>query len=313
MNERDAILDCLFIGGSTQDVMMRMERVPQADERVQAWDYVKCCGGVSATAASAHQKLGGRTGIITAVGKDDAGAFIRQDLKEQNFRECRILESPDASSSVSLIQVDALGRRSIAHYGGCIGELTFSMLDQDLMRSSRILHLGVMEEELMLEIARFCGEQEGVLLSIDGGNLSPALAEKLLPYTDIWIPDEGTVAKTLGVSPEEACRRYQEMSGKKGFFTAVTLGDKGAVGLQGDRFFTAMPYRVPVTDTTGAGDNYHGAFLYAYGRGWELERCMEFAGIFASLTCRECGGRKGEPSLEEVMDILKERKEKQWS
>lgn len=51
MNERDAILDCLFIGGSTQDVMMRMERVPQADERVQAWDYVKCCGGVSATAA----------------------------------------------------------------------------------------------------------------------------------------------------------------------------------------------------------------------------------------------------------------------
>lgn len=43
MNERDVILDCLFIGGSTQDVMMRMERVPQADERVQAWDYVKCC------------------------------------------------------------------------------------------------------------------------------------------------------------------------------------------------------------------------------------------------------------------------------
>ena len=34
MNERDAILDCLFIGGSTQDVMMRMERVPQADERL---------------------------------------------------------------------------------------------------------------------------------------------------------------------------------------------------------------------------------------------------------------------------------------
>lgn len=190
MNERDAILDCLFIGGSTQDVMMRMERVPQADERVQAWDYVKCCGGVSATAASAHQKLGGRTGIITAVGKDDAGVFIRQDLKEQNFRECRILESPDASSSVSLIQVDALGRRSIAHYGGCIGELTFSMLDQDLMRSSRILHLGVMEEELMLEIARFCGEQEGVLLSIDGG-----IYRWFLPKSFCRIPISGSRMK----------------------------------------------------------------------------------------------------------------------
>ena len=85
---------------------------------------------------------------------------------------------------------------------------------------------------------------------------------KLLPYTDIWIPDEGTVAKTLGVSRGG----LPEISGdvrEKDFFTAVTLGDKGAVGLQGDRFFTAMPYRVPVTDTTGAGDNYHGAFLYA--------------------------------------------------
>ena len=61
MNERDVILDCLFIGGSTQDVMMRMERVPQADERVQAWDYVKCCGGVSATAASAMASINRNT------------------------------------------------------------------------------------------------------------------------------------------------------------------------------------------------------------------------------------------------------------
>jgi len=307
MNIRNTAPDCLFIGGSTQDLLMLTDRIPGPDERSQDFDYEKCCGGVSATAASAYRKLGGRAGVITVVGNDDAGQFIRQDLEAQGFMECRILQL-DAPSSVSLIQVDGQGKRSIVHFGGCIRKLKFDMLDKELLESVKILHLGVMEEELMVKLGEFCKERTDLLLSIDGGNLAGPLAEKLLPCTDIWILDEGTVEKTLGMQPREACVRYWEMAGKENFFTAVTLGEKGAIGYDGKRFLTVSPYKVPVTDTTGAGDNYHGAFLYAFIQGWKPEKCMEFAGIFAGLTCRECGGRKGEPSKEEVLKIMEERK-----
>ena len=72
-----------------------------------------------------------------------------------------------------------------------------------------------MEEELMVKLGEFCKERTDLLLSIDGGNLAGPLAEKLLPCTDIWILDEGTVEKTLGMQPREACVRYWEMAGKE--------------------------------------------------------------------------------------------------
>ena len=69
MNIRNTAPDCLFIGGSTQDLLMLTDRIPGPNERSQAFDYEKCCGGVSATAASAYRKLGGRAGVITDVYK----------------------------------------------------------------------------------------------------------------------------------------------------------------------------------------------------------------------------------------------------
>ncbi|MEI1254168.1 PfkB family carbohydrate kinase [Blautia sp. JLR.GB0024] len=296
-------IDCLFIGGSTQDLLMRTEEIPKSDQRVQAFEYVQCCGGVSATAAAAHQEAGGVTGLITIVGEDAAGEFITQDLQRRQFHEIQIIKKPGARSSVSMIQIDKNGSRSITHYGGCIYDLEFGMLDVKLLQSAGMLHLGVMDEELMMEIAGFC-RAEGILLSVDGGNLSGSLAERILPFTDVWILDEGTVKKTLGMTPEEACLYYHD-KGHKGIFSAVTMGGDGAVGYDGKKFIHMDPIRVPVVDTTGAGDNYHGAFLYGMGRGWSMEMCMEFAGIFASLTCREIGGRKGIPSCSEVMKYMK--------
>lgn len=299
---REKTIDCLFIGGSTQDLLMRTEEIPKSDQRVQALEYAQCCGGVSATAAAAHQEAGGVTGLITIVGEDAAGNFITQDLQSRKFSRTQIIKRSRARSSVSMIQIDKKGSRSITHYGGCIYDLEFGMLDGELLESTRIIHLGVMDEKLMLEIARFCRDR-GILLSVDGGNLSGSLAEKLLPFTDIWILDEGTVKKTLGMSPEDACRYYCG-KGHEGIFTAVTMGGDGAVGYDGRNFIHMGSIQVPVVDTTGAGDNYHGAFLYGMGRGWSMERCMGFAGIFASLTCREIGGRKGIPSLGEVMKYM---------
>lgn len=303
MRREEKPIDCLFIGGSTQDLMMRVEQMPGSDQRVQASEYVQCCGGVSATAAAAHQSLGGVTGMITIVGEDEAGTFIRQDLAKQRFRAVQMIETSHSRSSVSMILVDRDGSRSITHYGGCIYDLEFEMLDKNLLKSAKVIHLGVMGEKLMVDLAKFCREEGEVLLSIDGGNLPRKLADQLLPYTDIWILDEATTEKTLDLDAEEACRYYASR-GKQGMFTAVTRGEKGAVGFDGESFLYMESIDVPVVDTTGAGDNYHGAFLYALGQGWELKKCMEFAGVFASLTCGQIGGRKGIPALEEVINRI---------
>ena len=83
---RGKTIDCLFIGGSTQDLLMRTEEIPKSDQRVQALEYTQCCGGVSATAAAAHQEGGGVTGLITIVGED-----VRENL---SHKICRAGSSP---------------------------------------------------------------------------------------------------------------------------------------------------------------------------------------------------------------------------
>jgi sulfofructose kinase len=63
-------------------------------------------------------------------------------------------------------------------------------------------------------------------------------------------------------------------------------------------------FPVPVKDTTGAGDVFHGAFLYALLQDWNLRRCVTFAAAVAALKCRALGGRAGIPTLPEALAFL---------
>ena len=63
---------------------------------------------------------------------------------------------------------------------------------------------------------------------------------------------------------------------------------------------------VDVVDTTGAGDVFHGAYLYAYLQGWPAGRCLAFAAATAALKCRELGGRAGIPTRRQVDAALEE-------
>ncbi len=295
--------DVLFIGSSTKDLIMLVDASPESDVRIGAHQFVTTLGGVASTAAAAHQKLGGRTAMISIVGKDETGEYIAADLTAQNFAHLQLLHTGKAPSSTSMIQVEENGKRCITCYGGCIKEMTFDQLDLTPLHNTRYLHLGVMNSDLMLELARYCKEHTDALLSIDGGNISRELMDELMPYTDIFIPDHKTAMKTLGLSPREACQYY--VSHGAGF-AAVTAAEEGTVAFDGTSWYQAPVFPVKVVDTTGAGDNFHGSFLYAMNQDWDMNRRLYFANVFASLSCEGLGGRDAAPSLETVLNQMKE-------
>jgi sulfofructose kinase len=88
---------------------------------------------------------------------------------------------------------------------------------------------------------------------------------------------------------------------------AVTLGNLGAVVMVADGSVYASPaYEVDVVDTTGAGDTFHGAFLYGLLAGWSVERTLDFSNAAAALCCTELGARGGARSLEDVLALMRE-------
>jgi ribokinase len=60
-------------------------------------------------------------------------------------------------------------------------------------------------------------------------------------------------------------------------------------------------------DTTGAGDVFHGGYLYGLLQKRPLRDTIRFASACAAMKCRKLGGRAGIPRLAEVRQFLQER------
>lgn len=299
------MFDCLFIGSSTKDLLMLVDAPPCSDQRIAASRMVNACGGPGSTAAVAFSSLGGSAALVTAIGSDDTSDYIRADLSSRGFSYLDLKEIPNAASSFSVIQVESNGKRCITCYGGCTGAMTLSMLDPALLKQAPMIHLAGLSESFLVKAVRFCREQApNALISVDGGNYGLPTAQAILPYTDVFIPDDKTVAKTLGLSSmEDACRSYHKMGAG---LVCITLGDKGSLAYDGSRFFSAPAASVHVLDTTGAGDNFHGAFLYCLLKKFDLQKTLYFCNAFSALTCEGLGGREALPALEKVLRKMNE-------
>jgi ribokinase len=92
----------------------------------------------------------------------------------------------------------------------------------------------------------------------------------------------------------------------KGVLT-ITLGGRGSVTFRGDEIMSVPAFDVQAVDTTGAGDVFHGGYIYGLLRGWDLMETVRFASALAAIKCRAMGGRAGIPGLGEVMESLRER------
>ena len=86
-------------------------------------------------------------------------------------------------------------------------------------------------------------------------------------------------------------------------FLAVTLGARGAMALVGEECIRFPAFKVHAVDTTGAGDIFHGGFIYGLLRNWSLERIMAFANAAAGLNCTHLGARSGIPPLAEILKL----------
>jgi len=84
----------------------------------------------------------------------------------------------------------------------------------------------------------------------------------------------------------------------------VTLGNRGSVSWHKGRVFSTPAFKVKAVDTTGAGDVFHGGYIFGLKKGWPLEEVVRFASAFAALKCLAPGGRGGIPTLAETMSFL---------
>lgn len=293
--------DVIGLGYCSWDFLCVVPEVP-INGKVEIVRRLEQGGGPSATAIFAAQRLGARTAFVGVVGDDEAGRKIRNDLEAEGVDVSAMVTRVGEESGMSYCWAEQTrAARSIAWTHGTAKPLGPGEINEDLVRSSRILHLDGHQTEAAIPAARLA-KAAGITVCLDAGTLVPGI-ESVLKHADIVIASEyfaerytqeNTVEKQLSALKKEGAR-----------WVVITCGERGSMGYDGTQWVKAPAFRVRVIDTTGAGDVYHGAFLRRYLDGASLGECMHFASGAAALKCGALGGRTAIPSLERLETFLK--------
>jgi len=84
----------------------------------------------------------------------------------------------------------------------------------------------------------------------------------------------------------------------------VTLGEKGSYTFFQDKYFHTPAFKVKAVDTTGAGDVFHGGYVFGILKRWEIRDTVRFASAIAAMKCRKIGGRAGIAKLNGVLRFM---------
>jgi ribokinase len=142
-----------------------------------------------------------------------------------------------------------------------------------------------------------------VTVVYDAGSPRPGMDE-LLAVCDVLVASERFAAEVGGGALAESLKALRARGPSS---VVITIGEDGSVGMEHGETYILPAIPVEVVDTTGAGDVYHGAFIYGLLQGWDLRERMRFANAAAGLKCRMLGGRAGIPEREQIQQALEGR------
>jgi sugar/nucleoside kinase (ribokinase family) len=151
-----------------------------------------------------------------------------------------------------------------------------------------------------IQAARWA-QEAGVKICFDGNHPRPGLDE-LLPLVDWLVVAEAFPVAYTGLSDPDAAARALLDTGAE--VLVVTRGENGCGVWTAETCFSVAGLQVQAVDTTGAGDAFHGGFIYAMLQGWDLKRVATFANTVAAINCQTLGGRRGLPTLDQVQSLL---------
>ena len=335
-----ARLDVVGLGYCCLDELLLLSEIPEPEGRALVRERGVHGGGMVPTALVAVARLGGRAGFVGTVGDDATGDRIRDELSEYGVDVSRMVRRPDATSNRTIVLVDERsGARSFLSDRGTVEAIRPDELDLGYARGAPLLHVSD-ASEAALAAARAVKESGGEVC-LDGTHFHPSLWP-LIPLVDYLIvsrffasefaahvagrgsgraaalfasepggpahpaslhPVQEEIVPTLAGEALLGAARTLRTHGPR--VVVVTEGEYGSWCVSDEGELHTPAFKVaPVVDTTGAGDVFHGAFLYGRSRGWELRDSLRLASATAALKCRKLGGRAGIPTLEESQTLI---------
>ncbi len=277
---------------------------PQEDEKTELDELHMLCGGPAATAIVTLSRLNIPCTFLGSISDDNFGKKIFDYLAKENIDVSHLKITPGHTSQFAFIAVNKIdGKRTIFWHRGTCPHIQAREVDINQFPNARILHQDGLMVEASLAMAKQA-QTKGITVVMDGGTMRDG-TEELMSFVDILIVSETFATPLVGVAApyEKVLKKLQSMGPDQ---VVITLGEKGSIGLDGQRIFRQKAFKVRAKDTTGAGDVYHGGYIYGVLQGWDMRQCMEFASAIAALKCNRLDVQATIPNLAAVNEFMQQ-------
>jgi len=299
------LFDVLGIGCNSIDFLCLLDGPPVEDEKIEVPRIEMQGGGNVGTALVAVSRLGGKAGYYWTVGDDEYGQRILAEFNEYGV-DTRFVEVRQGKNPISVILINRqTSTRTIFYTKQDITVL--SPVDESILKKGDILLIDFYHPETSLAASRIA-KRNGISVVVDAEKVVECSGE-IMDNSGYVIASRGFARDFCGVKEDTEDRNLLEMLAQKVRtpFVCITMGKRGALAFEREekRIFSQKAFPIEVVDTTGAGDVFHGAFSFFIAKGYSVQEAVKFSAACAALKCRELGGRKGIPGMNEVIDLVR--------
>lgn len=275
------------------DINVLCDEIPHAGKLSEMKDFSMMGGGKVCNAAIAAARLGAKTSFIGGVGKDRYGKLIMDDFKFHGI-DVRDFHLLDGHTSVcfNVVDQEASEKHNIQFFT-TVTPLKPEDLSKDRFEESGVLMLYKLDEMALYLIDE--AHKAGMQVLVDGDEFDETVYANM-EKIDILICSEYFYNALY--QDDNYAKNLKQLHEMGPSIVVTTLGEKGCAGYENGQYFRLDAYRVPVKDTTGAGDVFHGAFARCIAEGMNAVESARFSSAVSAVKCTRLGGRIGIPTAE---------------
>ncbi|MDI1429407.1 carbohydrate kinase family protein [Polyangium sorediatum] len=303
----------LVVGDANADLSSTLARFPDEGDDVAMTALGYSSGGSGANVATALAKLGARARLVTAVGRDPGADVALQAAKQAGVDLSFVETHPTQATGHCIVAISPGGERTFLSFRGANTAVAcpdFAAVFEE------VVHLHVAGHALLE------GEQGTTTLTL----MEEARRRQIPISLDVCLP----LVRTRAADLLALASRFSVLFGNTSELGALAppdhhasheaattallaagvplvvgkLGANGAVVAEGSArtFLPAFP--ADVRDTTGAGDGFVAAFLYAWRRGATLEHAGRMGNAAGAHVVSRLGAAASLPGREELLQVL---------
>jgi ribokinase len=275
----------LVAGSLHYDIMVEADHLPRKDETVAGTRWYPKFGGKGGNQAVSAVKQGAQARMVGAVGDDDFGLFLRENLKAAGVDDRLVRLAPGVGSGMSVALIDANGDYAATIVSGA--NLTIGPADMAPPEVWQGIGLLILQNE-MPEAANIAAATEarkrGIRTLLNAAPYRP-MSEVLTALVDVLVVN-AIEAEMMGAekvcclaSAADAARRLSDR-----FKTViVTAGAQGLALLNAkDQQLSLPAEKVKAASSHGAGDAFVGALAASLVTGADMETACRAASSAAA-------------------------------